>query len=80
MNPNIYNKNDLNKTVNRKASEIWNIDKIKCNFAQSNGYKIIIVWEYDYRYNKEQVIEDCIKYINEENETIYKENNKKNVI
>ena len=80
MNPNIYNKNDLNKTVNRKASEIWNIDKIKCNFAQSNGYKIITIWESDYRYNKEQVIEDCIKYINEENETIYKENNKKIVI
>ena len=80
MNPNIYNKNDLNKTVNRKASEIWNIDKIKCNFAQSNGYKIITIWESDYRYNKEQIIEDCIKYIDEENEALYKENNKKIVI
>lgn len=52
-------------------------------FNCRNNSSSIEYWKYkypDYRYNKEQVIEDCIKYINEENETIYKESNKKIII
>ena len=67
MNPKIYNKDDINKTVKRTASEIWNIDKAKYNFAIDNGYNIIIVWESDYRYNKKEVINKCIKNIENEN-------------
>lgn len=28
-----------------------------------NGYEVLVVWESDYRKNKEKVIEQCLNYL-----------------
>jgi G:T-mismatch repair DNA endonuclease (very short patch repair protein) len=45
--------------------DIWNDDKIKLNRIIKEGYEILIVWESDYRKNKKNVINDCIKFLNQ---------------
>ena len=57
-----YNENSLIKE--QKASDIWEQDNIKNNFIRKK-YKLLIVWEHDYIYNKKQIINDCVKFIKE---------------
>lgn len=61
-NPKIYNENFFNKTKRLTAKEIWidDAEKIKC--ANKYGYKTIIIWESDYRENKERAINKCIEF------------------
>jgi len=47
------------------ARKIWEHDKYKRNLALSNGYKIKTVWEHDYKTNKELIINECIKFLKE---------------
>lgn len=56
--PNPYSKNITSK-------EIWEYDKIKNDELIKLGYTIVIVWEADYKINKEQIIIDTIKTIKE---------------
>ena len=64
-NPQIYNKDYLNKTINKYAWEIWQKDEKKINIAKKHGYDILVVWESEYLVNKDYVIEKCIKFLNQ---------------
>lgn len=46
-NPNIYEKDEIFIFPKRKlkAKEIWEIDTYKKEIAESNGYKVIYIWE-----------------------------------
>ena len=63
MNPNIYDKNSYNKVKNMTAEEIWkhDIEKIKC--AESYGYKVLTIWESEYKKDKEGTIQKCIDFL-----------------
>ena len=63
MNPNIYDKNSYNKVKNMTAEEIWkhDIEKIKC--AESYGYKVLTIWESEYKKDKEGTIHKCIDFL-----------------
>lgn len=64
-NPKKYNCNDIPfKFINKKAEDIWSEDKLKIEAAQKNGYNIKIVWESDYRKNKEKIILECLDFLN----------------
>ena len=64
MNPNSYESGDINKSKGMTALEIWKYDLAKVKVAESNGYKVLTVWESDYYANPETIIEKCIQYLN----------------
>jgi hypothetical protein len=62
-NPHPFRKNITSK-------EIWLKDQIKIKLAEELGYKVLIIWDSEYRYkgfeNKEKIIERCINFLLQE--------------
>jgi G:T-mismatch repair DNA endonuclease (very short patch repair protein) len=46
------------------AYEIWEKEKIKIKSIENLGYEVLIIWEYDYKYHKEETIQKCIEFLN----------------
>jgi len=63
-NPNKYNENFLNKRKQMYAKDIWKYDKLKIQKAIKEGYEVLVVWESDYKKNKEKIIQECIDFLN----------------
>lgn len=66
-NPKIYKENDLLKRPGGKlikARQIWDWDKFRKEFLEFNGYKLITIWEADYRNNPDLVLQNCLQEIN----------------
>lgn len=63
--PKKYKADDIVNLPNNKttAKEIWKKDQEKINFAQSQGYEVLIVWESDFKENKEEVLKKCIQFL-----------------
>jgi G:T-mismatch repair DNA endonuclease (very short patch repair protein) len=59
-NPSIYKSDYLNKKKNLYAHEIWAHDKKKLELAEKKGYKLFIIWEKDFMFNKENEINKII--------------------
>lgn len=51
-NPKKYEANYYNKKKNKTAKEIWEYDKNKLYLAKKYGYNCIVIWETDYKKNK----------------------------
>ena len=69
-NPKKYKENDTPHPYrkNKTASEIWEFDKNKSITAENNGYKILVVWDSEYRWgNKEKIIKNCLNFLKNEN-------------
>jgi len=65
-NPRLYKKNDKPNPYNNLSSkEIWNYDNKKINEAKKEGYEMLIIWEIDFKNNRNEMINKCIKFINE---------------
>jgi len=63
-NPKIYDKNFFNKNKKMSSEEIWEYDKIKIDSIVKEGYEVLVIWESDYKENKELAIQKCINFIN----------------
>lgn len=63
MNPMIFRANDVNTTINKTASEIWEIDKQKQNCLRSRGFEILTIWQQDYKRFPKTIIKKCIKFL-----------------
>lgn len=61
MNPNIYEENDYNKALNSYAKDVWKKDEIKKQYCIKNNIELIIIWENDWKNNREAVQTDIIK-------------------
>ena len=66
-NPKMFEENDTPNPYNTilSSKEIWEFDRIKNESAILKGYNVYIVWESDYKNNKEKCIQDCIKFLEE---------------
>lgn len=67
-NPNLYKSNDIIKRPGGKilkASDIWSWDTFRKEFLEFNGYKLITIWEEDYRKNPDLVLNYCLEKIEE---------------
>ena len=68
-NPEKYKADDFPHPFrkNIKASEIWEKDRLKIDIAECLGFKILIIWDSEYRYGgeekKEKVIQRCINFL-----------------
>lgn len=63
MNPDIYSKDDYNKSKKMTSLEIWNHDEEKIKCANSNGYEVLTIWESEYNKDKEGTIRKCIDFL-----------------
>ena len=64
-NPKLYDGDFLNKVKQKTAQEIWDYDLEKTKTAESYGYSVLTIWEYDYNKNPQEEINKCINFINE---------------
>lgn len=63
-NPKIYESDQY--IANRMlAKDIWEKDKDKINVALERGFKIMTVWESDYKKDPDGVIEKCKSFLND---------------
>jgi DNA-binding transcriptional MerR regulator len=61
----IYKEDYFHKIKNKTAKEIREMDAIKYDLAKTFGYKILIIWEDDYKNNPEETIKKCVSFIYE---------------
>ena len=61
-NPKLYEANDVGPR-RILAKDIWERDRKKLQTALNYGYRVLTVWESDFKKNKEILIEEVIKWI-----------------
>lgn len=66
-NPRKYKLSDKVKFPGeiKMVEEVWERDKKRNGTLKENGYCVFVVWEYDWNNNKEKVIKELEKFINE---------------
>jgi len=62
-NPKLYDKNYYHKHRKMYANEIWEYDKLKQEKSLSIGYDFLVIWENEYKQNKEKTIQECIDFL-----------------
>lgn len=64
-NPNFYKSDYIFKFADKiiTSKEIWDIDRMKIANAELSGFETFIIWESDYKNNKEYVINKAIKFL-----------------
>lgn len=62
-NPKLFDPTYYHKIKKMTAADIWNYDYRKIELAKSHGYKLLTVWEYDYRANPDETVDLCLKFI-----------------
>lgn len=64
-NPKIYKPEERPNPFkkDKTAKDLWDFDSKKHNVAIDNGFDEIVIWESDYRENKEKIIEECVKFL-----------------
>ena len=63
MNPRIYGAEFYNNKIKMTAAEKWGVDAKKIKIAEDNGYKVMTVWEYDYKKDKENTFNSCVDFL-----------------
>ena len=64
-NPTKYNEDFIHPIMNIKAKQIWEKDIKKNKWMEERGYQILIIWESEYKKNPQQILEKCIRFIND---------------
>lgn len=63
-NPSIYNEDDKpNPFKNITAKKLWERDRIKIELAESNGFDVLVIWESEYKKDKESTIKKCLEFL-----------------
>ena len=62
-NPKKYSAEYINPRTKTKAIDKWEADEQKINHAIENGFGVFVVWESDFKENKEKVIKECIQFL-----------------
>lgn len=62
-NPLNYDETWINPVSKVTSKYRWAQDIIRVNIAEQNGYDILVVWERDYKKDKEKVINECINFL-----------------
>ena len=63
MNPSEYKSDFFNQISKIYAKDKWEIDSIKIKCAESYGYKVLTIWESEYKKDKEGTIQKCIDFL-----------------
>jgi len=65
-NPIKFNENDyphpFRKT--KTSKEIWQKDDEKIKSAEENGFKVLVIWDSEFKKNKKETINKCLNFLN----------------
>lgn len=64
--PRFYNEDYFHIQKNQTAKEIRSRDQSKRTYALNQGYEVYIIWEIDWNHNQQEVIDNVIKWWNDE--------------
>jgi hypothetical protein len=66
-NPEIYNESDYPHPYYKEngptAAEIWEKDEQKINIAKESGFDLLIVWDSEYKKDKNKTIKKCLDFL-----------------
>jgi G:T-mismatch repair DNA endonuclease (very short patch repair protein) len=68
-NPEKYESSYFHPHYKKTAREVWAKDNNRQKLLENNGYKIIIIWENDYKNNKEKILNKIIEKLNDAKKT-----------
>ncbi len=63
-NPSKWNAHQLNPRIKMTAGERWELDMCKIEDLKSLGYRVLIVWESDWKKNRQSVIKEIVDAAN----------------
>ena len=64
-NPKIYESNDTPHPFRKNitSEEIWKKDNEKIETAELNGFKVLTIWDSEYKKDKEKILKKCIYFL-----------------
>lgn len=62
-NPKKYKEDFYNKSIQMTAKEKWQKDNEKIEFAKSQGYELLVIWESDWLEDKVECIKKCKSFL-----------------
>jgi hypothetical protein len=62
-NPILYAADYVNPRTKVKAIDKWQQDQIKLQYAKDHGYDVLVVWESEFKSNKDEIIKKCIQFL-----------------
>lgn len=64
-NPSVYKEEDVPRfpSNTKPAKEIWERDRKKLLLAEQNDYEVHVVWESQFKKDKQRVVAECIHYL-----------------
>lgn len=62
-NPQLYESSYYHQHIKKHANEIWEKDMYKIEIAKKKGFGVLVIWEKNYKQNKEKVIQECIEFL-----------------
>ena len=63
-NPSKYDEDFIHPLLNLDAKTIWKNEKDKLNWVENRNYRVLVIWESEYRKDPKQTIEKCIEFLN----------------
>ncbi len=51
--------------MNKSSSDIWEYDEYKAKIAKENGFKLLTIWESDFKEDRDKVIKICMNFLQE---------------
>lgn len=64
-NPKIFKELDVPNFPKNKltAKQLWDKDNKKIQIAMNNGFSVFVVWESDYKNNKNRILQECLNFL-----------------
>lgn len=64
-NPSLFKENDTPNPFKKETTskELWEFDKTKKEVAESEGFEELVIWENEYKKNKQKIIEYCKNFL-----------------
>jgi len=68
-NPDTYSVNETPNPFRKNitSEDIWKKDDIKIKLANKHKYDVLIIWDSEYKKDKEKVIKKCLNFLKNEN-------------
>lgn len=64
-NPKMFKDSDVPKFPKNRltAKQLWSKDNEKLQIAITNGFSVLVIWESDYKNNKDKVLKECLNFL-----------------
>jgi len=64
-NPKKYSPDWFHPLKKITAKEIWDADKLKQTEVENCGFEYMVIWESEFKANKDETIKRCLQFLNE---------------